>query len=183
MIGESPLIRAYPYWGSLLSRLERIDEARLNPSVVLAGPAEMCTQVLHLDQPNVEAVVILVIHAASQGECEAIEGWTVGSEVLSPKEHLTEGVQLSVVPVSHPGPEHVVKIMSGHARGQAGVFAIAKVAHSAQPVVEVVSQVDAQAVTADSPGIQVLVLVPHKELSLGCCLGANRPRPKEYKHS
>src|SRR5207244_11974594 len=58
----------------------------------------------------------------------------------------------------------------------------AKVAHAAQPIVQVIGQVQAEAVTPASPGVEVLVFVTCKELRLGCPLGKSRTCRTEHKY-
>src|SRR5262252_7113772 len=57
-----------------------------------------------------------------------------------------------------------------------------EVAHSPQPVAQVIGQVQAEAVAAVSSRIEVLVFVTHKELRFGCRLGTSRTRRKEHEY-
>ena len=72
--------------------------------------------------------------------------------------------------------------MGAYTGRQPAHSANAKVAHAAQPIVQVIGQVQAEAVTPASPGVEVLVFVTCKELRLGCPLGKSRTCRKEHKY-
>src|SRR5213080_2898193 len=162
--------------------LPGVKEARFDPRVILLGAAEVRVQILHLNHAKPEPVVVFVIHAASQGHGKAVRGAPVGPQVLSSKERLAEGVPLAVIPVRYPRPEQVIDVMGAYTGRQPAHSANAKVAHAAQPIVQVIGQVQAEAVTPASPGVEVLVFVTCKELRLGCPLGKSRTCRKEHKY-
>src|SRR5207244_1475655 len=162
--------------------LPGVKEARFDPRVILLGAAEVRVQILHLNHAKREPVVVFVIHAASQGHGKAVRGAPVGPQVLSSKERLAEGVPLAVIPVRYPRPEQVIDVMGAYTGRQPAHSANAKVAHAAQPIVQVIGQVQAEAVTPASPGVDLLVFVTCKELRLGCPLGKSRTCRKEHKY-
>lgn len=92
---EDPLPRTRPSCNRVYSPSPAIDDACLDPHVILPDPGKVRIQIFHLSTKR-NVVGELIIRAATQRHRKTIERHTAGTIVLSAKKHLGEGRQRSV---------------------------------------------------------------------------------------